>query len=92
MRLLWKSVDIMRCLRKRSMLHVLTFLLTSLLFFNLYMDDGYVMEGEKRQLRETLIRPSSSDRYVHKFKDLSNFSGSINVTYRYLAGIPLSRK
>uniref|UniRef100_A0A3B3X8E9 Mgat4 family member C n=2 Tax=Poecilia mexicana TaxID=48701 RepID=A0A3B3X8E9_9TELE len=92
MRLLWKSVDKMRCLRKRSTLPVLTFLLTALLFFNLYMNDGYVLEGEKRQLGETLIHPSSSDRYVHTFKDLSNFSGSINVTYRYLAGIPLSRK
>ncbi|XP_043980881.1 alpha-1,3-mannosyl-glycoprotein 4-beta-N-acetylglucosaminyltransferase C-like isoform X1 [Gambusia affinis] len=92
MRLLWKSVDKMRCFRKRSTLPVLTFLLTALLFFNLYMNDGYVLEGEKKQLGETLIHPSSSDRYVHTFKDLSNFSGSINVTYRCLAGIPLSRK
>ncbi|KAM4572424.1 alpha-1,3-mannosyl-glycoprotein 4-beta-N-acetylglucosaminyltransferase C-like isoform 1-T2 [Odontesthes bonariensis] len=92
MRLLWKSVDKMRCFRKRSMLPFFAFLLTSLLFFNLYMDDGYVLEAEKRQLGDTLIHPSNSERYVHTFRDLSNFSGSINVTYRYLAGIPLPRK
>uniref|UniRef100_A0A1A8K284 Mannosyl (Alpha-1,3-)-glycoprotein beta-1,4-N-acetylglucosaminyltransferase, isozyme C (Putative) n=2 Tax=Nothobranchius kuhntae TaxID=321403 RepID=A0A1A8K284_NOTKU len=90
MRLLWKYVDKMRCFRKRSMLPVLSFLVTSLLFFNLYMDDGYVLDAEKRQLGE--IHPSTSERYVHTFRDLSNFSGSINVTYRYLAGIPLPRK
>lgn len=49
-------------------------------------------EGDKRQLRETSIHPPSSERYVHTFRDLSNFSGTINVTYRYLAGTPLSRK
>ena len=49
-------------------------------------------EGDKRQLRETSVHPSSSERYVHTFRDLSNFSGSINVTYRYLAGTPLNRK
>uniref|UniRef100_A0A1A8D051 Mannosyl (Alpha-1,3-)-glycoprotein beta-1,4-N-acetylglucosaminyltransferase, isozyme C (Putative) n=1 Tax=Nothobranchius kadleci TaxID=1051664 RepID=A0A1A8D051_NOTKA len=90
MRLLWKSVDKMRCFRKRSTLPVLSFLVTSLLIFNLYMDDGYVLDAEKRQLGE--IHPSTSERYVHTFRDLSNFSGSINVTYRYLAGIPLPRK
>lgn len=49
-------------------------------------------EGDKRQLRETSVHPSSSERYVHTFRDLSNFSGTINVTYRYLAGTPLNRK
>ncbi|CAN9498999.1 unnamed protein product [Ophioblennius macclurei] len=92
MRLMWKSVDKMRCFRKRSMLPLLGFLLTSLLFFNLYMDDGYVLEAEKRQLGDSLMHPHNSERYVHTFRDLSNFSGTINVTYRYLAGIPLSRK
>uniref|UniRef100_A0A3Q1EEP4 Mgat4 family member C n=1 Tax=Acanthochromis polyacanthus TaxID=80966 RepID=A0A3Q1EEP4_9TELE len=90
--LMWKSVDKMRCFRKRSMLPFLGFLVTFLLFFNLYMDDGYVLEAEKRQLGETLIHPPNSERYVHTFRDLSNFSGTINVTYRYLAGIPLPRK
>lgn len=49
-------------------------------------------EGDKRQLREASVHPASSERYVHTFRDLSNFSGSINVTYRYLAGTPLNRK
>ncbi|XP_034734920.1 alpha-1,3-mannosyl-glycoprotein 4-beta-N-acetylglucosaminyltransferase C [Etheostoma cragini] len=92
MRLLWKSLDKMRCLRKRSTIPFLGFLITFLLFLNLYIEDGYVLEGDKRQLRETSVHPSSSERYVHTFRDLSNFSGSINVTYRYLAGTPLNRK
>lgn len=45
MRLMWKAVDKMRCLRKRSMFPFLGFLITFLLFFNLYMDDGYVLVG-----------------------------------------------
>ncbi|XP_051238791.1 alpha-1,3-mannosyl-glycoprotein 4-beta-N-acetylglucosaminyltransferase C-like isoform X3 [Dicentrarchus labrax] len=92
LRLMWKSVDKMRCFRKRSMFPFLGFLITFLLFFNLYMDDGYVLEAEKRQLGETLMHPANSERYVHTFRDLSNFSGTINVTYRYLAGIPVPRK
>ncbi|TDH10060.1 hypothetical protein EPR50_G00091490 [Perca flavescens] len=92
MRLVWKSLDKMRCLRKRSTIPFLGFLITFLLFLNLYIEDGYVLEGDKRQLRETSVHPSSSERYVHTFRDLSNFSGSINVTYRYLAGTPLNRK
>lgn len=51
-----------------------------------------IQEGDKRQLRETSVHPASSERYVHSFRDLSNFSGTINVTYRYLAGTPLNRK
>lgn len=43
MRLMWKSVDKMRCFRKRSMFPFLGFLITFLLFFNLYMDDGFVL-------------------------------------------------
>ncbi|KAK7890927.1 hypothetical protein WMY93_022890 [Mugilogobius chulae] len=82
----------MRCLRKRSMLPLLGLLLTSLLVLNLYMEDGYVLEEDKRQLRDTTAHSPSSERYVHSFRDLSNFSGSINVTYRYLAGTPLTRK
>ncbi|XP_026222048.1 alpha-1,3-mannosyl-glycoprotein 4-beta-N-acetylglucosaminyltransferase C-like [Anabas testudineus] len=92
MRLMWKAVDKMRCLRKRSVFPFLGFLVTFLLFFNLYLDDGYVLEAEKRRLGETLIHPANSERYVHTFRDLSNFSGTINVTYRYLAGVPLPRR
>lgn len=51
-----------------------------------------LQEAEKRQLGESLMHPGSSERYVHTFRDLSNFSGAVNVTYRYLAGIPLPRK
>ncbi|TNN22333.1 Alpha-1,3-mannosyl-glycoprotein 4-beta-N-acetylglucosaminyltransferase C [Liparis tanakae] len=82
----------MRCFRKRSMFPFLGFLITFLLFFNLYMDDGFVLEAEKRPLGETLLHPGNSERYVHTFTDLSNFSGAVNVTYRHLAGIPLPRK
>uniref|UniRef100_A0A3P9H0Z2 Mgat4 family member C n=1 Tax=Oryzias latipes TaxID=8090 RepID=A0A3P9H0Z2_ORYLA len=92
MRLVWKSLDKMRCLRKRATIPFLGFLITFLLFLNLYMEDGYVLEGNKRQLREASAHPPSSERYVHTFRDLSNFSGTINVTYRYLAGTPLNRK
>ncbi|KAK2842671.1 hypothetical protein Q5P01_012871 [Channa striata] len=88
MRLMWKAMDKMRCLRKRSMFPFLGFLITFLLVFNLYMDDGYVLEAEKREMGETLMQPANS----HTFRDLSNFSGTINVTYRYLAGIPLPRR
>lgn len=38
-----ESVEKMRCFRKRSMFPFLGFLITFLLFFNLYMDDGYVL-------------------------------------------------
>ncbi|MEQ2284931.1 Alpha-1,3-mannosyl-glycoprotein 4-beta-N-acetylglucosaminyltransferase C, partial [Ameca splendens] len=92
MRLVWKSLDKMRCLRKRSTIPFLGFLITFLLFLNLYIEDGYVLEGDKRQLREASVHPPSSERYAHTFRDLSNFSGTINVTYRYLAGTPLNRK
>lgn len=51
-----------------------------------------IQEGDKRQLRESSVHPAGSERYVHTFRDLSNFSGTINVTYRYLAGTPLNRK
>lgn len=43
MRLLWKSLDKMRCLRKRSAIPFLGFLVTFLLFLNLYIEDGYVL-------------------------------------------------
>lgn len=43
MRLVWKSLDKMRCLRKRSTIPFLGFLITFLLFLNLYIEDGYVM-------------------------------------------------
>ncbi|KAK6487888.1 alpha-1,3-mannosyl-glycoprotein 4-beta-N-acetylglucosaminyltransferase C-like [Huso huso] len=92
MRLLWKYLDKMRCFRKRLTIPFLGILITCLLFVNLYMEDGYVLEEDKRQLRETPTHQLNSERYVHTFKDLSNFSGAINVTYRYLAGSPLPRK
>lgn len=43
MRLVWKSLDKMRCLRKRSAIPFLGFLITFLLFLNLYIEDGYVL-------------------------------------------------
>ncbi len=43
MRLVWKSLDKMRCLRKRSTIPFLGFLITFLLFLNLYIEDGYVL-------------------------------------------------
>ncbi|XP_043944348.1 alpha-1,3-mannosyl-glycoprotein 4-beta-N-acetylglucosaminyltransferase C [Protopterus annectens] len=92
MRLVWKSVDKMRCFRKRSTIPVLGIVATCLLFMNLYIEDGYVLEGDKRLIRETSTHQLNSEGYVHTFKYLSNFSGSINVTYRYLAGMPLARK
>ena len=64
MRLVWKSLDKMRCFRKRSTIPFLVVLITFLLFINLYMEDGYVLVRTLRcaviglgQLREGL--PSS---------------------------------
>lgn len=51
-----------------------------------------IQEGDKQFGRETSTHQLNSERYVHTFKDLSNFSGAINVTYRYLAATPLQRK
>lgn len=51
-----------------------------------------IQEGDKQLIRETSTHQLNSERYVHTFKDLSNFSGAINVTYRYLAATPLQRK
>lgn len=51
-----------------------------------------IQEGDKQLVRETSTHQLNSERYVHTFKDLSNFSGAINVTYRYLASTPLQRK
>lgn len=45
MRLVWKSLDKMRCLRKRSTIPFLGFLITFLLFLNLYIEDGYMLVG-----------------------------------------------
>ncbi|KAM4676022.1 alpha-1,3-mannosyl-glycoprotein 4-beta-N-acetylglucosaminyltransferase C [Discoglossus pictus] len=81
----------MRCFRKRSAIPVLGVLIICLLFMNLYIEDEYILEEDKR-LRDTSTHQLNSDRYVHTIKDLSNFSSSINVTYRILAGMRLSRK
>lgn len=48
MRLVWKFLDKMRCLRKRSTIPLLGFLITFLLFLNLYIEDGYVLVSESR--------------------------------------------
>ncbi|XP_048356265.1 alpha-1,3-mannosyl-glycoprotein 4-beta-N-acetylglucosaminyltransferase C isoform X1 [Sphaerodactylus townsendi] len=87
-----KYLDKMRCLRKRSAVSFLGVLVVCLLFMNVYIEDSYVLEGNKQLIRETATHQLNSERYVHTFKDLSNFSGSINVSYRYLAGTPLLRK
>lgn len=58
-------------------------------FFCLFLG---IQEGDKQLIRETSTHQLNSERYVHTFKDLSNFSGAINVTYRYLASTPLQRK
>ncbi|XP_007516272.2 alpha-1,3-mannosyl-glycoprotein 4-beta-N-acetylglucosaminyltransferase C isoform X1 [Erinaceus europaeus] len=89
---LFEILDKMRCLRKRSAVSFLGVLVIFLLFMNLYIEDSYVLEGDKQFIRETSTHQLNSERYVHTFKDLSNFSGAINVTYRYLAATPLQRK
>lgn len=43
---MWKSLDKMRCLRKRSTIPFLGFLITFLLFLNLYIEDGYVLVSQ----------------------------------------------
>ncbi|XP_006003515.1 alpha-1,3-mannosyl-glycoprotein 4-beta-N-acetylglucosaminyltransferase C [Latimeria chalumnae] len=92
MRIILKYMDKMRFFRKRSAISLLGFLVLCLLFMNLYIEDSYVVERDKRLMKETSTHQLNSERYVHTFKDLSNFSGTINVTYRYLAGVPLPRK
>ncbi|XP_062860810.1 alpha-1,3-mannosyl-glycoprotein 4-beta-N-acetylglucosaminyltransferase C-like [Trichomycterus rosablanca] len=91
-RLLLKNLDKMRCVRERSAILFLVIFITFLLFMNLYTEDSYVLEEDKQQLREVSVCPLNSERYVYTFKDVTNFSGIINVTYRYLAGTPLPRK
>ncbi|XP_056907117.1 alpha-1,3-mannosyl-glycoprotein 4-beta-N-acetylglucosaminyltransferase C-like [Takifugu flavidus] len=90
----WRPMgDRMRCFRKRSTLPFLAVLVSFLLFLSLYLDDGYVLvRGGEERPGATLLPPAASGRYVHPFRDLTNFSGTINVTYRYLAGIPLPRR
>ncbi|XP_031204734.1 alpha-1,3-mannosyl-glycoprotein 4-beta-N-acetylglucosaminyltransferase C isoform X2 [Mastomys coucha] len=92
MKYIFQILDKMRCLRKRSTVSFLGVLVVFLLFMNLYIEDSYVLEGDKQLIRETSTHQLNSERYVHTFKDLSNFSGTINVTYRYLAATPLQRK
>ncbi|KAM8972993.1 alpha-1,3-mannosyl-glycoprotein 4-beta-N-acetylglucosaminyltransferase C [Pelodytes ibericus] len=81
----------MRCFRKRLAIPVLGVLIICLLCMNLYIEDGYVLEEDKRP-RDTSTSQFNSDRYVPIIKDFSNFSSSINISYRILAGIPSSRK
>ncbi|XP_043565643.1 alpha-1,3-mannosyl-glycoprotein 4-beta-N-acetylglucosaminyltransferase C isoform X1 [Chiloscyllium plagiosum] len=93
MRLYWKCAEKMRCFRKRSTIPALALLAICLLCLNLYMEeDRYVMAGEQRLTREITSHQLNSEKYVHSFKDLTNLSGAINVTYRYLAGFPIPRK
>ncbi|XP_073476309.1 alpha-1,3-mannosyl-glycoprotein 4-beta-N-acetylglucosaminyltransferase C [Aquarana catesbeiana] len=81
----------MRCFRKRSAIPVLGVLIFCLLFMNLYIEDEYVVEEDKR-LKEASTQQFNADQYVYTIRDFSNFSSSLNVTYRILAGIPVSRK
>lgn len=93
MRLYWKCAEKMRCFRKRSTIPLLAILAICLLFLNLFLEeDRYVMEEGRRLSREMTSHQLNSEKYVHTFKDLTNFSGAINVTYRYLAGFPIARK
>nr|KAF6453133.1 MGAT4 family member C [Molossus molossus] len=89
---IFEKLDKMRCLRKRSTVSFLGVLVIFLLFMNLYMEDSYVLEGDKQLIRETSTHQLNSGRYMHSFKDLSNFSGTINISYRYLASTLLQRK
>uniref|UniRef100_A0A5G2QHY3 MGAT4 family member C n=2 Tax=Sus scrofa TaxID=9823 RepID=A0A5G2QHY3_PIG len=89
---IFEILDKMRCLRKRFTVSFLGVLVIFLLFMNLYIEDSYVLEGDKQLVRETSIHQLNPERYVHTFKYLSNFSGTINVTYRYLAVMPFQRK
>ncbi|XP_075061423.1 alpha-1,3-mannosyl-glycoprotein 4-beta-N-acetylglucosaminyltransferase C [Mixophyes fleayi] len=81
----------MRCFRKRSALPLLGILIFCLMFMNLYIEDEYVVEEDKR-LRDASTPQFNSDQYGHTVKEFPNISSSINVTYRILAGIPISRK
>lgn len=74
MKYIFQILDKMRCLRKRSTVSFLGVLVVFLLFMNLYIEDSYVLEGDKQLIRETSTHQLNSERYVHTFKDLSNFS------------------
>ncbi|XP_075716207.1 alpha-1,3-mannosyl-glycoprotein 4-beta-N-acetylglucosaminyltransferase C isoform X2 [Rhinoderma darwinii] len=80
----------MRCFRKRSALPVLGVLIFCLLFMNLYIEDEYIVEEDKKR-RDASNHQLSSDSYANTVREFSNFS-SINVTYQILAGIPIARK
>ena len=50
MRLLWKYLDKVRWLRKRSAIPLLGALATCLLFLNLFIEDGYVLVSPRPRL------------------------------------------
>ncbi|XP_053321427.1 alpha-1,3-mannosyl-glycoprotein 4-beta-N-acetylglucosaminyltransferase C [Spea bombifrons] len=81
----------MRCFRKRSAIPVLGVLIFCLLFMNLYIEDGYVLEEDKR-VRDASTSQLNTDRYAPLIKEFSNFSSSINISYQILAGMPSPRK
>lgn len=89
MRFIWYIYYIcslcIHCIRRNYLIH------DHLLFIYFLFFLG-IQEGDKQLIRETSTHQLNSERYVHTFKDLSNFSGAINVTYRYLASTPLQRK
>lgn len=71
MRLVWKSLDKMRCLRKRSTIPFLGFLFTFLLFLNLYIEDGYVLVCELRVTYLARISPQKRSSQDNKLARVS---------------------
>lgn len=82
----------MRCFRKRTAIPVLGFLVTCLVIFNLVADHAFVPEAGQMQLQESLTHHGTSKRCAPTLRDPTNFSATINVTYRYLAGTPPAHK
>ncbi|TNN53424.1 Alpha-1,3-mannosyl-glycoprotein 4-beta-N-acetylglucosaminyltransferase C [Liparis tanakae] len=64
-RLAWKSLDKMRCLRKRSAIPFLGFLITFLLFLNLYIEDGYVLLKDDDFEEDSVDIPDNPPASMH---------------------------
>ncbi|KAG6935357.1 MGAT4 Family Member C-like [Chelydra serpentina] len=84
----------MRCFPKRLLTTTVLMLLALLLILSLFLQrpEDPLVEEVKRWAQEMVLQQLQSDRSPRSFQELWNTSASRNVSYRYLAGYPPSRK
>lgn len=87
MRLVWKSLDKMRCLRKRSTIPFLGFLITFLLFLNLYIEDGYVLVSVVHVFSKHF---ANWEFWSNKINKALRWTGDLSRVYTIIA--PMSAK